>query len=264
MKLKPIITSHYGKNKGALWAVALLTLSAPGFATHLQTAESLQQDKQKKAQQSQKRVEKLDDQAQQMLDEFREASLELENIRTYHNQLAKIVKSQEQEKSDLEQQMLDLEITQRNITPLMLRMLEVLDQFVDLDAPFLQQERHLRVVHLQQMMDRSDVALGEKFRRLLEAYMVETEYGRTIEAYSGDLKRGGINHTVDFLRLGRMGLFYLTLDESEAGLWNKQERRWQILDDSYRSAIRQGLRIAKKQAAPDLLQLPVTAPEQVQ
>lgn len=94
--------------------------------------------------------------------------------------------------------------------------------------------------------------------------MVETEYGRTIEAYSGDLKRDDNNHTVDFLRLGRLGLYYLTLDESEAGYWNKREKRWQILDDRYRSAIRQGLRIARKQAAPDLLQLPMTAPEQVQ
>lgn len=251
-------------NKSALWAVALLTINPPGFATHLQTAESLQLEKQKKAQRSQQRVEKLDDQAQQMLDEFREASLELENIRAYHNQLAKIVQSQEQEKNELEQQMLELEITQRNITPLMLRMLEVLEQFVELDAPFLQQERSLRVSHLKQMMDRSDVTLGEKFRRLLEAYMVETDYGRTIEAYSGDLKREDSNHTVDFLRLGRLGLYYLTLDESEAGFWNKQEQRWQVLDDRYRSAIAQGLRIAKKQAAPDLLQLPVSAPEQVQ
>lgn len=244
--------------------LSLLTTGSPAFATHLQTAEALQMEKQKKAQASQQRVEKLDDQAQQMLNEFREASLELENIRTYHNQLAKIVQNQEQEKNDLERQMLDLEITQRNITPLMLRMLEVLEQFVSLDAPFLEQERTLRVQHLKQMMDRSDVELGEKFRRLLEAYLVETEYGRTIEAYNGDLKRQDKIHTVDFLRLGRLGLYYLTLDESEAGYWNKRERRWEILDDSYRSAISQGLRIAKKQAAPDLLQLPVNAPEQVQ
>ena len=256
--------NHYGHLRASLLFLCLSVANEAGFATHLQTAESLQVEKQNKAQASQQRVEQLDDQAQKMLDEFREASLELENIRAYHNQLAKIVQSQEQERNELERQMLDIEITQRNITPLMLRMLEVIDQFVALDAPFLGKERSLRVAHLKQMMDRSDVALGEKFRRLLEAYLIETEYGRTIEAYSGDLQRQDKNHTVDFLRLGRLGLYYLTLDESEAGYWDKREQRWQVLDDSYRSAILQGLRIAKKQAAPDLLQLPVSAPEQAQ
>lgn len=264
MKQTLMIVSHCGLLRASFPVLFLLTVSGPGFATHLQTAEALQIEKQKKAEASQQRVEKLDDQAQTMLDEFREASLELENIRAYHNQLAKIVQSQEQEMSDLEQQMLELEITQRNITPLMLRMLEVIEQFVALDAPFLTKERNLRVTHLKQMADRSDVTLGEKFRRLLETYLIETEYGRTIEAYNGDITINDKNHTVDFLRLGRLGLYYLTLDESEAGYWNKGEQRWQVLDDSYRSAIRQGLRIAKKQAAPDLLQLPVSAPEQVQ
>ncbi|MGR9051154.1 MAG: DUF3450 domain-containing protein [Gammaproteobacteria bacterium] len=239
-------------------------LSGEVFAADLQTAESLQVENQQKAEQSQKRIEKLDDQAQKMLDEFREAGMELENIRTYHHQLAKIVDSQEQEKNELARQMLDIEITQRNITPLMLRMLDVVEQFVALDAPFLEKERTLRIAELKDMMNRSDVALGEKFRRLLDAYRVETEYGRTIEAYSGDLKRDNTNHTVDFLRLGRMGLYYLTLDEAEAGYWDKREKRWLVLDDRYRSAVRQGLRIARKQAAPDLLQLPVPAPEQVQ
>ncbi|MGR9116606.1 MAG: DUF3450 domain-containing protein [Gammaproteobacteria bacterium] len=264
MKRTPMTVSHAGLLKTSFAVLSLLASSHSGWATHLQTAESLQLEKQKKAQASQQRVEKLDDQAQKMLDEFREASLELENIRAYHNQLAKIVQSQEQERHELERQMLDIEITQRNITPLMLRMLEVLEQFVELDAPFLEKERSMRVAHLKQMMDRSDVELGEKFRRLLEAYMIETDYGRTIEAFSGELELQDKKHTVDFLRLGRLGLYYLTLDQSEAGYWDKREQRWQVLDDSYRSAIGQGLRIAKKQAAPDLLQLPVSAPEQVQ
>jgi hypothetical protein len=249
--------------RSVLIFVLLATAAIPGSAASLQNAESLQAKKQAKAEQSQELVERLDDQTQKMLEEFRAASQELENIRTYHNQLAKIVQNQEQEKRDLEQQMLDLEVTQRNVTPLMLRMLDVLEQFVALDAPFLEQERNLRLAQLKEMMDSPDSALGEKFRRLLEAYLIESDYGRTIEAYNGDLKEGDAYHTVDFLRLGRLGLYYLSLDEKEAGYWNKQERRWEKLDDSYRSAIRQGLRIARKQAAPDLLQLPMTAPEQV-
>jgi Protein of unknown function (DUF3450) len=109
------------------------------------------------------------------------------------------------------------------------------------------------------MMDRSHVDLAEKYRRLLEAYQVEAEYGRTIEAYRGDLN--GKNQTVDFLRFGRLALYYLTLDRREAGYWDKRSNAWRPLPPEYRSAIEQGVRIARKQAPPDLLKLPVPSPQ---
>ena len=247
--------------------VSLLLLSAlvqPSYATHLDSATQVQQQIHNKAKRSQQQVEKLDDQTQAMLAEFREASLELKNLKIYHDQLEKIVESQEQEKTELNEQMLEIEITQRNIMPLMLRMQKVLEQFVELDAPFLEQERKLRITNLQQMMDRSDIDLSEKYRRLIEAYVIETDYGRTIENYTGTLELDGKQNTVDFLRFGRLGLYYLTLDGNQAGYWMRKEKRWESLPDSYRSSILQGLRIAKKQAAPDLLKLPVSAPETIQ
>jgi len=247
--------------------VGLLLFSVfayPSYATHLDSATQAQQQIHNKAKRSQQKVEKLDDQTQAMLAEFREASLELKNLKAYHNQLEKIVKSQEQEKADLNEQMLEIEITQRNVMPLMLRMQKVLEQFVELDAPFLEQERQLRITSLKQMMDRSDIDLAEKYRRLIEAYMIETDYGRTIESYTGSVALEGKLNTVDFLRFGRLGLYYLTLDGNQAGYWMRKEKRWETLPDSYRSSILQGLRIAKKQAAPDLLKLPVSAPEAVQ
>jgi hypothetical protein len=93
----------------------------------------------------------------------------------------------------------------------------------------------------------------------MEAYQIENEFGRTIEAYRGTLQVEGKEITVDFLRFGRIALVYQSLDESMAGTWNKQEKKWESLDSSYRSAIRQGMRIARKQAAPDLIRLPLAA-----
>lgn len=231
------------------------------YATHLESAARVQQQTHDSAKISQNKVEALDDQTHSMLAEFREASLELKNLNIYHDQLEKIVTSQEREKIEIHDQMLEIEITQQNIMPLMLRMQKVLQQFVELDAPFLQQERQLRITGLQQMMDRSDIDLAEKYRRLIEAYMIETDYGRTIESYTDTLELEGKKNTVEILRFGRLGLFYLTLDGDQAGYWMRKDKRWETLPDSYRSSILQGLRIAKKQAAPDLLKLPVSAPE---
>jgi hypothetical protein len=83
------------------------------------------------------------------------------------------------------------------------------------------------------------------------------DYGRTIEAYSGLQSIDGQDREVEFLRIGRTALLYQTRDASRQGLWNKQTRQWEELDSSYRTQVTKGLRIAKKQLAPDLLMVPV-------
>ncbi len=95
----------------------------------------------------------------------------------------------------------------------------------------------------------------------MEAYQIEMDYGRTLEAYSGLHEVAGQQRDVDFLRVGRTALIFATRDGSELGIWHKQSRQWQPLPDSYRTEITKGLRMAKKQLAPDLLSLPVALTE---
>jgi hypothetical protein len=140
-----------------------------------------------------------------------------------------------------------------------MRMVDALEKFVQLDVPFLIEERTKRIADLRKMMDRANVTTPEKFRQIMEAYQIENEYGRTIEAYRASLVLGGRETTVDFLRFGRIALLYQSLDESECGRWDQESRSWVPLDSSFRSSIREGLRIARKQAAPDLVRLPLAA-----
>jgi hypothetical protein len=141
----------------------------------------------------------------------------------------------------------------------MLRMIDAIETFVALDLPFLIEERTERIAELRKLMTRADVTDAEKYRQIMEAYQIENEYGRTIESYRGVVELGGRETTVDFLRFGRIALVYQSLDQADSGVWNQETRSWDPLDSSYRSAIRQGLRIARKQAAPDLIRLPLPA-----
>jgi hypothetical protein len=170
-----------------------------------------------------------------------------------------LIASQEAEMTSLGDQVDRVEIVGRSVTPLMLRMIAALEQFVQLDVPFLLGERTKRVADLNTTMSRADVSTAEKFRQIMEAYQIENEFGRTIEAYRGTLSVEGKEITVDFLRFGRVALVYQSLDENQSGVWNKETKSWEQLDSGYRSAIRQGLRIARKQAAPDLIRLPLPA-----
>ena len=143
----------------------------------------------------------------------------------------------------------------------MLRMIDALDALVELDLPYLLDERTERIAELRKLMKRADVTSAEKYRRIMEAYQTENEYGRTIEAYRSTIKRGDRDVKVDFLRFGRIALVYQTPDGTEAGVWNHETKSWEALDPRWRGAIKDGLRIARKQAAPDLIRLPLPVPQ---
>jgi len=104
------------------------------------------------------------------------------------------------------------------------------------------------------MMPRDDVTVSEKFRRILEGYQVEIDYGKTIEGYRGKLD----GREVDFLRIGRVALMYQTPDAKETGYWDRDKKGWTI-DNSAAEGVKEGLKIARKQSSPDLMILPIQA-----
>ena len=227
--------------------------------SQLDAAQGVQGQANQEGVASQKRVDTLSDETETLFARYSNTLRQIDSIRIYNGQMRDLIRSQEAELASLQSQLDRVELVGRSVTPLMLNMIEALDSFVELDVPFLIDEREQRIADLRSMMNRADVTNAEKFRQIMEAYQVENEYGRTLEAYRGILERDGKEITVDFLRFGRIALVYQTLDEAEAGVWNQQAKAWEELDSSYRSAIRQGLRIARKQAAPDLIQLPLPA-----
>ena len=232
-----------------------------GNAEHLHETISAEQATINAAVQSQNKIDGLSDKTQKMLEKYRTATHQTETLSTYNKHLKDLLTSQEKEKTSLEQQLKEIETTQREIVPLILRMLDSLDKFITLDLPFLPEERKQRLSKLKEMVVRADVSNAEKFRRILEAYQIENDYGNTIEAYRADLTLEGVSSSVDFLRLGRVALYYQRFDGSEEGYWSREKKQWQILSTDYSNAIRNGLRIARKETAPDLLILPIPAAE---
>jgi len=211
---------------------------------------------------SQAEIDSVSDDIDKMAAEYRGLLKEARALDVYNTQVEALLASQEKEIESLRRQIDDVTHIGRQIMPLMSRMIETLERFVELDMPFLPDERARRVAELRELMERADVTISEKYRRLLEAYQIESEFGRTIEAYRGDLAVNGSRRTVDFLRVGRVALLYQTLDSEETGVWDVGERAWTILPSSYRSSVREGLRIARKQVAPDLLYIPVRAAQE--
>ena len=84
------------------------------------------------------------------------------------------------------------------------------------------------------------------------------EYGRTLEVYQGKVD----DKTVEFLRTGRVSLMYRTLDGKETGYWDAGAKKW-VADNFYREPMTKALKVAKKQAAPDFIEVAIHAPKEV-
>ena len=210
---------------------------------------------------SQQKVNSYAEQIDSKLVEFRNIVKETDGYKVYNDQMRQQISAQEQEMADLNASIDKVSVIERQITPLMLRMIDGLEQFIELDVPFLPEERSKRIADLHSMMGRADVTSSEKFRRIMEAYEVEMNFGKGIEAYEGSVDIDGQEQIVDFLRVGRTILIYQTRDGLRQGAWNKNTGTWEELPSSYRSQVVKGLRMAKKQMAPNLMVLPVSLSE---
>jgi hypothetical protein len=197
------------------------------------------------------------DQQSELSSQYQQVQEQIDAIKAYHQHVQAMLHSQQEEMKSLEQQMQGASRLSRQLNPLMEDMVAALKAFVDLDTPFLVQERHERTQRLDNTLKKTDISVAEKFRQVLEAYLVENDYGRTIEAYRGELSEGKGLRNVDFLRIGRLLLVYQSLDRTQWGVWHPHERRWKSLPSSYANAINRGLKIARKQVPPDLLILPL-------
>lgn len=219
---------------------------------------------------AQQQIDTLAEENDALLLEYRAVLQETENLQRHSAQVERLLAAQHNELSALEQQLAGLDATRQGLLPLLQDMLEALQRFVELDTPFLAEERRTRLRDLQAMMDQADVSLGEKYRRVLEAYQVEVAYGRSLDTYQGALgERIRLDaateadgaRTVDFLRLGRTALYYLSFDRREAAYWEQSSGTWKKLPAAFLPLLEQALRVARKQAAPQLLKLPLPVPE---
>ncbi len=211
---------------------------------------------------SQSKIDKLADETRDLLTDYKVVTKQVDGLKVYNARLQRQIDNQVVRIGEIETSIDQVTIISRQMTPLIIRMVDGLEKFVELDIPFHIKEREQRIEFLRANLDRSDVTVAEKFRQILEAYKIENEYGRKIDAYKGSVEIDGLERDVNFLRVGRVAFVYQTTDTEVAGAWDQSSRSWAPLSrGEYRNAIMKGLRIARKEASIDLMNMPIAAPE---
>lgn len=240
--------------------VVALTAGAPATAQFREALDVSRQTARSGAQ-SQQRVENLDQQASELLTEYRANTKQLDLLNRFNASQRAEVENQLAQIAALEQDIANVEGLERAVVPLIGDMLEQLKTIVAADIPFRAEERAERLERLDAVMADPTQTAASRFRLIVEAYQIENEYGRTIDAYNNtvvDSSEGEL--TVEFLRIGRVALIYKSADDSILRIYNKSTGQFDDLDKSFLDDVRLGLRMAKEQTPPGLLQIPVSAP----
>ena len=212
----------------------------------------------------QKQVDKLHDESRKLIDEYYAHLKLVDGLKLYNGMLQQQLDAQAEEIGILQRSIADVATVERQILPLMSRMIEGLEQFVGFDLPFLLEERQQRIANLRDLLPRADVTVAEKSRRVLEAYQIENDYGRTIEAYRGKLALGTSTFDADYLRIGRVALMYRVVGSEDVGYWDHKNKEWVPLETGrWRRYVGQGLKVARQEVAPELISVALDSGQEV-
>lgn len=143
------------------------------------------------------------------------------------------------------------------IVPFTRELFNHIKTFVESDVPFLQEERKERMGRLNKIINDMEIGIAEKLRKTMEALFVEAEYGNTIEVYQDKITLNKEEILGNIFRLGRISLFFLTLDQETAAYFSVAEKSWSPLDKKHIPAIHAAIEMGRKQRPIELLCLPV-------
>lgn len=245
----------------AVVAATVVSASGSVFAQQTTVDDVLRADQRRLelAQQAQEQINEVVEGTRSLTDQYRAITKEIDGLEVYNRLMTAQTDGQQATLDDIALSMDQVEVVNRQIFPLMTRMIDGLEQSIALDIPFLMEERTERVEGLKEIMERSDVSVAEKFRKVMEAYQIEMDYGSSSEHYKQSLNVDGVARDYNMLRIGRIGLYFQSDDAQITGHYNQDTGEFEMLDSSYRNEIRKGLRMARQLIAPELLLLPIPA-----
>ncbi|WP_321390255.1 DUF3450 family protein [uncultured Desulfuromusa sp.] len=122
--------------------------------------------------------------------------------------------------------------------------------------PFLAVEREKRQADLEIALVDPYTPLYEKFRRVFEVLLVETEFGYSSEVYRDNIVLEGESLQVDLLRVGRTALFFRAPDGSGSGFYNPSTQQFELFSDSSVD-LSPAFTLVRREAAAEMVSLPM-------
>ncbi len=206
---------------------------------------------------TQKAQAKWRDDRERLKEKYERLEVENKHLEQQVGELNHQVEATQKRIAKKEKQLADIEQMSSQIGPFVLDLITELKSGLSTGYPFLMAERTQRIEKLDRLAHDPDVPLSEKYRKVMEALLIETEYGFTIETYQETIPMEGQTLLADIFRLGRINLFYQSLDQKHCGFYNVATGTWEALLQKNNLAIRSAVDIAAKRKPVELLTLPM-------
>jgi len=239
------------------YVVALAMLTTFVAASDMEQVLEVGRDNTGLSAASQSKIDSTETATDKLVNEFKVVSKQVEGLKLYNAQKRIQIQAQLDLMDTYDEQLIQVVIMQRQVPPFAQRMLEGLEKYVKLDTPFHLEERMNRLNLVRASLSNPKVTASEQVRQILEAYNIEAEYGRKLDAYDETIVIDGQEMVVNILRVGRLGMFFQTKDERKTGYYDNETGTWETLSGSYRTQIRDGIRMAGKLAPMDIMMLPI-------
>ncbi|MGI9251097.1 MAG: DUF3450 domain-containing protein [Pseudohongiellaceae bacterium] len=218
--------------------------------------------------QQQEEIVRLANANSALFDEFQQENDNLEAWLVLNAETRGKIVRQEQLITQLDESIAEVEAITREMPLLTEKMLTAITQFIERDFPFQLERRRAQVAFARDAITNPQVSIAERFRQVLVLYQAEAAAGRTNETYPDTITFEGVEIDVNILRIGRIALIFQTTDRRVTGVWNNElgpNRGWvELPAGRYRTAVQRAIRIASQLDAPDIIELPVKAPESAQ
>src|SRR6056297_1855735 len=246
----------------AVSSLLVFGLSTPAHGQAIEPALDASRQAAQGTRESQEQIDEIDAQIQELLGSYRANLRQLEQLNRYNASQQRQADAQRREIESLTEDINNIASLQRAVQPLMQDMVDSLDRLVQAYIPFLGDERRSRVERLTRLMENPSSSPAQRYRLLIEAYQIESEYGRTIEAYRSDVETAErLYEDVDVLRIGRLVLIFKTDNDEVLKRFDIESGRWVDLDMAFLGDVKTAMRVAREQIPPELLYIPVSEPE---
>lgn len=265
---RPIAVSEHNNTMPRLYrGLAVLILPLCWITAHasepLSTIIDINREGNQAEAEAQRQIDALSDTRRALFEEYDALGRELVSLSADNAQLQRMVDDQDDQRQAREQTLEKLTDTRREILPLLLAMVDWLEELARADLPVRVEERRHALVELQDSLDRGDLDLGARYERVLEHYAQAVADGQRVEVHSGALP-GATAQVVDFLKVGRLALYYQSPDGQHSSYWDAARQQWVPLPEEENRELARALRVVRKEAPPDLLRLPLQAPSVIE
>lgn len=254
-------TTHWIRTSLAAGAVAAFAAGA----AHAQLDEALRvaQESTEEGAQTQGQIDDIADRTASLESEYLALTQQVQDQEIFLEQQQVFLASQENELAELQSQLERVGGIERDLTPMMLEMYVRLEEFIESDLPFQMDTRRARLDNIERTLGDSEVSPAEKYRLILNAFEIESSYGRSLRTYESEIEVDGVEYNAEVLQLGRVALIRRFGDD-QMQIMTAAQPEWRDLDGSHASNVQRAIRIAGEVTTPEVFLAPLPGPASAQ